>query len=110
MLCRLGDVIAIESCGMQALEIPTHPRDGISLDALQLAIDQWPIKACLLVANFNNPRGSCMLDDRKQSLITLLDQHGIPLIEDDVYGDLAFGQARSSILMSHNKWDTWFGS
>ncbi|QFY42234.1 PLP-dependent aminotransferase family protein [Candidatus Methylospira mobilis] len=114
-VCQPGDVIAIESptfygllqviesCGMQALEIPTHPRDGISLDALQLAIDQWPIKACLLVANFNNPLGSCMPDDRKRSLITLLDQHGIPLIEDDVYGDLAFGQLRPSILMSHNK-------
>ena len=67
-VCQAGDLIAIESptfygllqvvesCGMEALEIPTHPRDGLSLDALQMAIEQWPIKACLIVSNYNNPR------------------------------------------------------
>jgi len=114
-ICQPGDVVAIESptfygllqviesCGMQALEIPTHPRDGISLDALQLAVEQWPIKACLLVPNFNNPLGACMPDDKKRALVALLSSHGIALIEDDVYGDLAFGPSRPSILMSHDR-------
>lgn len=109
-ICQPGDLIAIESptfygllqviesCGMEALEIPTHPRDGLSLDALQMAIEQWPIKACLIVSNYNNPLGSCMSDERKQALVALLEKHEIPLVEDDVYGDLGFGLRRSSVI------------
>lgn len=108
-VCKPGDVIAIESptfygllqviesCGMEALEIPTHPREGVSVDALQLAIEQWPIKACLLISNYNNPLGSCMSDERKKTLVALLEKHGIPLVEDDVYGDLGFGLKRPSV-------------
>ncbi|TRW93107.1 PLP-dependent aminotransferase family protein [Candidatus Methylobacter oryzae] len=108
-VCKPGDVIAIESptfygllqviesCGMEALEIPTHPREGVSVEALQLAIEQWPIKACLLISNYNNPLGSCMSDERKKTLVALLEKHGIPLVEDDVYGDLGFGLKRPSV-------------
>jgi DNA-binding transcriptional MocR family regulator len=114
-VCRPGDLIAIESptfygllqviesCGMEALEIPTHPRDGLSLEALQLAIEQWPIKACLIVSNYNNPLGSCMPDARKQALVELLEQHGIPLVEDDVYGDLGFGLRRPSVAKAWSR-------
>lgn len=114
-VCEPGDLIAIESptfygllqaiesCGMEALEIPTHPRDGLSLDALQLAIEQWPIKACLIVTNYNNPLGSCMSDERKQALVALLERHEIPLIEDDVYGDLGFGLRRPSVCKAWSR-------
>lgn len=101
-----GDVVAlesptfygllqvIESLGLKALEIPTHPRDGISLEALQLALEQWPVKACVVVPNFSNPLGYCMPDARKVELVRMLAQAGVPLIEDDVYGDLGFGPRR----------------
>ena len=99
-VAKAGDIIAIESptfygllqviesLGLKALEIPTDPQQGISLDALKLAIEQWPIKACAVVSNFNNPMGSCMPDKNKKALVRLLNKHHIPLIEDDVYGDL----------------------
>jgi len=105
-IAQAGDIIAlesptfygllqvVESLGLKALEIPTHPQHGISLDALKLAIEQWPIKACAIVGNYNNPMGYCMPDSNKQALVKLLRQHHIPLIEDDVYGDLAFDHHR----------------
>lgn len=97
-----GDVVALESptfygllqvvdsLGLKALEIPTHPEQGISIEALQLALEQWPVKACVVVPNFSNPLGYCMSDVDKRRLVDLLDQHDIPLIEDDVCGDLGF--------------------
>lgn len=109
-----GDVIAIESptfygllqvieaLGMKALEIPTDPRNGISLEALQLAIEQWPVKACVLVPNFGNPLGHCMPDARKKALVALLGHAGIALIEDDVCGDLGFAHMRPRAVKS---WD-----
>ncbi|QWF69775.1 PLP-dependent aminotransferase family protein [Methylomonas paludis] len=114
-ICQPGDLIAIESptfygllqviesCGMEALEIPTHPRNGLSLDALQLAIEQWPIKACLIVSNYNNPLGSCMTDQHKQALVDLLEKQQIPLVEDDVYGDLYFGGRRPSVAKAWSR-------
>lgn len=110
-----GDVVAIESptyygllqvieaLGLKALEIPTHPQEGVSLAALALALEQWPIKACILVANFSNPLGYSMSDAAKQALVDLLARHEVPLIEDDVYGDLSFDARRPSLCRSFAK-------
>ncbi len=89
-----GLLQAIESLGLKALEIPTHPERGISLDALQLAIEQWPVRACAFNSNFNNPMGYCMSPEHKQQLVEMLAKADIPLIEDDVYGDLGFDHRR----------------
>jgi DNA-binding transcriptional MocR family regulator len=86
-----GFLQILESLGMKALEIPTHPRDGISLAALEFAIQTSAVKACLFTPNFSNPLGSCMPEANKQQLVELLARFQIPLIEDDVLGELYFG-------------------
>lgn len=91
-----GLMHALESLGLEALEIPAHPHDGIALDALAFALDRWPVKACVLSPNYSNPLGYCMSDNNKRALIRLLGKHKIPLIEDDVYGDLGFSSQRPS--------------
>lgn len=107
-----GDIIAIESptfygllqviesLGMQALEIPTDPQTGISLTALELALEQWDLTACVLMPNYSNPLGSIMPDSRKQQLVTLAAQHDLILIEDDINGDLGFSAERPRTLHS----------
>jgi hypothetical protein len=75
---------------MKALEIPTHPRDGVSLEALELALDRDRIKACLLMPNVSNPLGSTMPDAAKKRLVQMLAERDIPLIEDGVYNALSF--------------------
>jgi DNA-binding transcriptional MocR family regulator len=89
-----GVLQIIESLGMCALELPTHPRDGINLDALEYALEQKEVTACLLSPNFTNPLGSCMPDENKERLVQILERHNIPLIEDDIYGDIAFAPRR----------------
>ena len=81
---------AMNSLGLNALELPTHPREGISLTALHSALKTQSVSACFLVSNFSNPMGSCMDDAKKKALVDLLNQYDVPLIEDDVYGDLNF--------------------
>ncbi len=83
-----GTLQAIESLGLKALEIPTDPRHGISLDALRLALEQWPLAAVILTPSFSNPLGYSMADARKGELVALLESAGVPLVEDDIYGDL----------------------
>ena len=52
------------------------------------------MKACLVVANFSNPVGALMPDESKRRLVELLARREIPLIEDDIYGDLHFDDVR----------------
>jgi DNA-binding transcriptional MocR family regulator len=89
-----GLLHVMESLGLKALEIPSHPREGIALEALGFALERWHVKACVVVPNFSNPLGFLMPEDRKRALISLLSRHGVPLIEDDVYGDLGFDVRR----------------
>ena len=98
-----GLLQSIESLGMKALEIPTHPKKGISLEALELAVEQWPVKACALVPAFNNPLGSNMSAENKEKLVALLAKHKIPLIEDDLFGDLYFSGSRIPAAKSFDK-------
>ncbi|RQO32203.1 PLP-dependent aminotransferase family protein [Taibaiella sp. KBW10] len=99
-----GDSIAVESplyfgvlqvaksLGLNVIELPTHPQTGIEIDALKKVLPK--IKACFLISNFNNPLGSCMPDEHKKEVVRMLTAHNIPLIEDDLYGDIFFGEQR----------------
>ena len=98
-----GVLQAIESLKMKALEIPTHPREGIDLVALEGALRRTRVKACLFSPNFNNPLGSCMSDTSKKRLIMLLATKDIPLIEDDIYGDLCFSTVRPRAAKAFDK-------
>lgn len=86
-----GLLQAIENRGMRAVEIPTHPRTGVELDPLESVLKKKAVKACLFVTNFNNPLGSMIPDEKKQRLAEMLVRYQIPLIEDNVYGELYFG-------------------
>jgi DNA-binding transcriptional MocR family regulator len=103
---RPGDVVALESptyfgfldllesLGLRALEIPTHPRTGLSLPALQLALDTQPVKALLAVPTLSNPLGAVMPLADKRALVSMLAARGIPLIEDVIFNDLLATDAR----------------
>lgn len=85
---------AIERNGLKAVEVPSHPRDGIDLNALARALELHKPAACWLMTNFQNPLGSLMPDDKKKDMVALLTRYDVPLIEDDVYGELYFSDKR----------------
>jgi DNA-binding transcriptional MocR family regulator len=93
----------IESLGLKAVEIPTHPVTGVDLEFLEKAIKRFGIRACVFVPNFNNPLGSCMPDEKKKELVDLVTRHQIPLIEDDIYGELYFGKHRPKTCKSFDR-------
>lgn len=103
---KFGDTIAVESptyfgllqlaesLGLNIVEIPMNPRYGMCLDSLENLLNRYKIAACVGVLNFNNPLGSLMPDENKKRLVTMLEERDIPLIENDIYGDLYFGSGR----------------
>ncbi|MEI8673702.1 PLP-dependent aminotransferase family protein [Vibrio sp. SA48] len=95
--CYFGTLLLLESLGLKVIEIPSHNALGIDIDALELALSQWPIKAILVTPNFNNPTGSLMPIEARQQLLAVSD--GVPIIEDDVFGSLYFGVPLPSLKM-----------
>ena len=85
----------LERLKLRAVEVATHPRTGVDLNSLAEVLRLHPVKACWLMLQFQNPLGSLMPVDAKQALVRLLAQHNVPLIEDDVYGELYFGHHRA---------------
>jgi DNA-binding transcriptional MocR family regulator len=85
-----GFLQILQSLGLRALEIPTHPRSGISLDALEAALAAQPVKAVLVMTNVSNPIGASMTDAAKKRLVTMLAARGVPLIEDHIYAELGY--------------------
>ncbi len=123
-LAKPGDTIAVESpvyfgtlrlaesLGLNVLELPTNAKTGIEIDALKKALQQNKIQLCLLVSNFNNPLGSCMPDEHKKAVVELLQHYNVPLIEDDLYGDVYFGDSRPKCCKTYDESGSvlWCGS
>jgi DNA-binding transcriptional MocR family regulator len=114
-LTKRGDTIAVESpcfygtlqlaqsLGLKILELPASPQTGIDMESFKKIIRKTKLAACLFVSNFNNPFGSLMPDEHKKEAVQLLEQHNIPLIEDDIYGDIYFGDRRPSCCKSYDE-------
>jgi DNA-binding transcriptional MocR family regulator len=103
---KAGDTVAIESpnyfgiyqsaenLGLKVVEISSSPVTGMDIAAFEKAINDFNIKACIVAPNFNNPCGGLMPDENKKLLVDIITKHKIPLIEDDIYGELYFGRNR----------------
>ncbi len=104
--CRAGQTVAIESpmyygllqsieaLGLRVIEIPGHPRYGISLEVLREALDEHPIAAVVAMPAGSSPLGSRSGEESTRELVELLTARQVPLIEDDVLGDLALDGVR----------------
>lgn len=113
--CQKGDTIAVESpvyytflstiewMGLNALEIPASAEGGMNLDILSYALRRSSVKACLAIPNFNNPLGGVMPDEKKRELVRILGRFDIPLIEDDVYGDLSYTDTRPMVCKAFDE-------
>lgn len=110
-VARAGDTVVIESpvyygiplmlqrLGMRALEVPVSADGGMDLGALTRVLERETPAAAIVGANFQNPVGAAMDDGDKRRLTELLARHRVPLIEDDLYGDLAYpGRPRPKAL------------
>ena len=101
-LCKPGDSVVFESpmyfnllqlleqLDLRIIELPSSQIEGVNLDTLSFVIENYPVKAMFSIPNVNNPLGFSMPVWKKKKLVQLLTEKNIPLIEDDIYGDLGF--------------------
>ena len=113
-ICRPGDTVAVgspiyfnfvqmfEMLDLKVIEIPNSPTEGFHLKTLEHALKHNKISCCVVVSNFDNPLGSTMSDERKRKLVQLLERADVPLVEDDINGDLSYSEDRPSVAKA---WD-----
>lgn len=101
-----GDVIAVEtptyhgvlelidSLGMLAIEVETCPEEGVVIADVERTIRNHDVKACVFSTTLGNPLGVTMPEQDRKRLLDVLEKYDVPLIEDDVYGELRFDGVR----------------
>lgn len=84
----LGALQAWNAYGAQYIPVRTD-ENGMVVDELEAALRIGP-KFIYVLPNFQNPSGVTLSLERRKQLIELADKYGVPIIEDDPYGQLRF--------------------
>ncbi len=90
-----GTLLVLESLGLKALEIATDHTLGLSTDAVEHALKRKKLAAIICSPSVQNPTGASMPLAARKRLFALAASAGVPLIEDDTYGELC-GRQRLS--------------
>ena len=97
-----GTLQLAETLGLRVVEIAADPISGIDAAALEALFGKVPVKACVFVPTFGNPLGNCIPDEKKAAIVRLVTRWKIPLIEDDIYGELYFGKHRPKTCKTYD--------
>lgn len=112
---RAGDVVLLETptyygllqavaaLGLRIIEVPNRPGSGVDAASLAALLAQHPVRAAVLVPNFNNPIGSRTDDAAKRVIVAECAARGVALIEDDLYGELAYSGERPAPLRRYDE-------
>ncbi len=84
----LGALQAWNAYGAQYISVPMD-EDGMIVDELEAALRKGP-KFIYVLPNFQNPSGCTLSLERRKQLIELADKYGVPIVEDDPYGQLRY--------------------
>ena len=84
----LGALQAWTAYGAEYVTVPTD-KQGMNTDYLEEALRTGP-KFIYVLPNFQNPTGVTLSLERRQKLVELADRYGVPIIEDDPYGQLRY--------------------
>jgi len=101
--CYYGVMQCLEFLELKAVTIPCYPDTGIEVADLEAACKRYDIKACILVSNFNNPTGAVLSSDKKRQLAALAGKNKLPIIEDDLYGDLYLDGSRPDNIKTYDR-------
>ncbi|MDR2236868.1 MAG: PLP-dependent aminotransferase family protein [Chryseobacterium sp.] len=105
-----GDIVAVESpcvfsvlevlagLGLKIMEVPVHYENGFDTEFLKKICDEHNIRAVVVTPNFHNPTGIVMSDEAKKELTAIAFTYNIPVIENDIYGDLYFSGKRPATI------------
>ncbi len=84
----LGALQAFDVYGAEYVSVPSD-ENGLRTDLLEKPLRSGP-KFMYVLPNFQNPGGTTLSEGRRHELVLLADRYGVPLVEDDPYGQLRY--------------------
>jgi len=84
----LGALQAFNAYGAEYMSVPIDG-DGLRTDLVEEPLRFSP-KFMYVLPNFQNPAGTTLSEGRRHELVLLADKYGVPIIEDDPYGQLRY--------------------
>jgi 2-aminoadipate transaminase len=84
----LGALQAWNAYGAQYISVPMD-ENGMIVDELEKALRIGP-KFIYVLPNFQNPSGATLSLERRHRIVELADKYGVPIVEDDPYGQLRY--------------------
>jgi 2-aminoadipate transaminase len=98
-----GDAVVVENpCYLAALQVFNgfeakvvavgSDDGGMRVDEVERAIAgaARPPKFIYVVSQFHNPKGTTLAPERRRRLLDIARRHGVPVVEDDPYGELRY--------------------
>jgi len=116
-VCRPGGKVLIETPtwfpllpvlhrrGIGAVEIYSHPRTGINPDHLDRLLRDNEVDACILMPNNHYPTGVSYPDEVQARIVAIATAHNVPIIENDMFGELGHGATPSPSLRRYDAQD-----
>lgn len=98
-----GLLLLLQSLHLKAVEVRTDRATGLSIEAVERMLAECRPAAMVVAANFSHPTGALMPEATKQQIVDLLARHDVPLIEDDIFGDLSFDSRRPPPLKAYDR-------
>src|SRR5438270_2486809 len=98
----LGAIQAFDAYQARYLTVNTDERGMIpeSLDLVLGHADPLP-KFVYLIPNFQNPTGRTLAVERREAVVRICEHYGVPIVEDDPYGELRFNGEHVHSLVSY---------
>ncbi|MCG8452946.1 MAG: PLP-dependent aminotransferase family protein [Spirochaetales bacterium] len=110
-----GDTVAVESpvypgilqmlhqTRRRILPLPTSPIHGVDREALHQVCKTRQVQAAVVSAVHQNPLGFVMDEQSRKELVHMAGETGVPLIEDDIYGELGFQSERHAPIKAFDE-------
>jgi 2-aminoadipate transaminase len=99
----LGALQAWNLFGPRYVTVPSDD-DGMQVDKLEEILRREKVKFIYVLPNFHNPAGVTLAEERRYRLVEIAGKYGVPIIEDDPYGELRFeGRDLVPIIVLHKE-------
>ena len=99
----LGALQAWASYGPRYVTVPLDD-NGMQVDELEAVLKREKAKFIYVLPNFHNPASVTMTEERRVRLVEIAGEYGVPIIEDDPYGELRFeGEDLTPIITLHKE-------
>jgi len=94
----LGALQSFNAYGVRYAPVPLDD-EGVCVDAVEEVLKHERPKFMYILPNFQNPTGVTLALDRRRRLVAIAAKYGVPILEDDPYGQLRFeGQYLPSLI------------